>query len=53
MKEILVKKVIKKGEVYKVLCQKGNEYNLIVNCHDCEQFKGYDKKENIVRCERL
>jgi len=45
--------VFKKGEVHKVKCQKTGELTLIINCLDgCSQFKGYDHKNKIVKCEQ-
>jgi hypothetical protein len=47
------RKVIKSGQVYKVYCQKTGEQTLLINCHDCEQFKGYDKKTATIKCEKV
>lgn len=47
----MIKNVIKKGNVYKVLCFKTGEKTLLINCHDCERNKGYDPIKNTIRCE--
>lgn len=46
MKEL---NVIKNGQVYKVQCPKTGEKTLIVTCHDCDKFKGYENKK--IKCE--
>jgi len=49
MNHIQEKTVLKKGQVYKVYCQKSGAMNLLINCHGCECNKGYDGK--ILKCE--
>lgn len=46
------KQVIKKGDVYKVICYKTNEKTLLVNCHDCDRNHGYDPKASTIDCRR-
>lgn len=46
-------KVEKKGQIHKVFCQKTGELTLLVNCHDCFQFKGYDIVNKTVKCKSL
>lgn len=54
MKKINDIKVLKNGQVYKVHCQKTNDYTLLIHCADgCPQCKGFNLKELIVKCEEL
>ena len=41
--------VMKKGQVYKVICPKTREKTLIVTCADCKCFESGDSK--IIKCE--
>lgn len=46
----MIIQVIKRGEVFKVACPKWNEKRLLVNCDECPDYKGYDKKTNSIKC---
>ena len=48
---IVDRKVIKKGEVYRVLCPKINELTLLVNCAQCDYNKGYKSMLQILKCD--
>jgi len=48
---IVDRKVIKKGEVYRVICPKTNELTLLVTCGQCEYKNEYDHEKMVVKCE--
>jgi hypothetical protein len=52
MNHIAEKHVLKRGQIFKVFCQKTGEMTLLINCHGCEYNKGYDPKLKILKCEK-
>lgn len=45
------KQVMKKGDVYKVICAKSGDKTLLVNCSGCDRFVSYDKESRILDCK--
>jgi len=47
----MIRTVSKKSEVYKVFCKKTGEETLLINCHDCDHYGGYNPKGRKLDCK--
>lgn len=52
MNPVMLKPIIKSGQVYTVYCQKSGAMTLLVNCEGCEFNRGYDWVLRLMRCEQ-
>jgi len=47
------KHVVHHGNIEKVYCQMTKDWTLLVTCAQCVNCKGYDKNDQIVKCQDI